>query len=181
MLVAGHISERIDWEGITGALSERPEWSWVLVGPADAGMKERVSALTARDHAGSAARLAFLPPVAVEQVPALIQHCAVPYRLNPFTLASSPLKAVEYLAMGAPVLSTRIPSLEPYGGAIEWVEPGIGKSYSDALDAIGQQGRDHELANIRRAAVRGQSLEAKVKAFRPLVDADTPSSRCFAI
>jgi glycosyltransferase involved in cell wall biosynthesis len=166
VLVTGHISERIDWEGIAGALSERPEWSWVLVGPADEGMKERV--------AGLAGRITWFPPVATEQVPALIQHCdacAVPYRLNSFTLASSPLKAVEYLAMGAGVLSTRIPSLEAYGDGIEWVEPGDGKSYAAALDAIRSEGCRSGPARVRRAAAGSQSLGAKTGAFTTLVAA----------
>ena len=171
VLVAGHISERIDWVGIVGALSERPEWSWILVGSVDDGIKERVTALAAHSS-GAGAKLTVAAPVEIEDVPALIQHCdacAVPYRLNAFSLGSSPLKAVEYLAMGAPVLSTRIPSLESYGDAIHWVEPGVGATYANALDAIKSEGRRCEFAAARRAAVGGQSLASKAETFRRTV------------
>lgn len=106
ILVAGHVSERIDWDGITGAARLRTPWTWIFVGPADKGMKERIA--TRLGQHGF-----YHPPIPVQDVPGWICHCdgcAVPYRLNPFTRASSPLKAMEYLAMGAPVLSTRIPS-----------------------------------------------------------------------
>ncbi len=179
VLVTGHISERIDWPGIIGALSERPEWSWVLAGPADEGMQDKVAAVTANDNARlGTAKLVLLPSVAVEHVPGLIQHCdacAVPYRLNPFTLASSPLKAVEYLAMGAPVRVLESLSLNPYGHVIHWVEPGVGASYAKALDSIRREGRDSELANLRRSTVTGQSTTAKTKAFRAIVLAASPS------
>jgi glycosyltransferase involved in cell wall biosynthesis len=164
ILVAGHISERIDWEGVKGAVKARPEWTWAFVGPADAGMKEKINALGGSNCCH--------PPVPVEQVPAWIKHCdacAVPYRLNPFTMASNPLKAVEYLAMGAPVLSTRIASLERYDGAIEWVREGDGESYARAIDEIAKQAERQEIRQLRRRVVSGDSWGPRVKQFREIV------------
>jgi glycosyltransferase involved in cell wall biosynthesis len=164
ILVAGHISERIDWEGVKGAVKARPEWAWIFVGPADKGMKEKISALGGGNF--------YHPPVPVEQVPAWINHCdacAVPYRLNPFTMASSPLKAVEYLAMGAPVLSTRITSLGSYDGAIEWVREGDAESYARAIDQIVNQEGKQESRQLRRRVVSGDSLGSRVKQFREIV------------
>jgi glycosyltransferase involved in cell wall biosynthesis len=164
ILVAGHISERIDWEGVKGAVRARPEWTWVFVGLADNGMKEKISALGGSNF--------YHPPVPVEQVPAWIKHCnacAVPYRLNSFTMASSPLKAVEYLAMGAPVLSTRITSLGSYDGAIEWVREGDGESYARAIDEIANQVKNQEIRQLRRRVVSGDSWGLRVKQFREIV------------
>jgi glycosyltransferase involved in cell wall biosynthesis len=164
ILVAGHISERIDWEGVKGAVKARPEWTWVFVGPADNGMKEKINALGGSNF--------YHPPVPVEQIPTWIKHCnacAVPYRLNPFTMASSPLKAVEYLAMDAPVLSTRIPSLECYDGAIEWVKEGDGESYAKALDEIANQAGKQEIRQLRRRVVSRDSWGGRVKQFREIV------------
>jgi glycosyltransferase involved in cell wall biosynthesis len=164
ILVAGHISERIDWEGVKGAVKARPEWTWVFVGPADNGMKEKINALGGSNF--------YHPPVPVEQVPAWIKHCnacGVPYRLNPFTMASSPLKAVECLAMGAPVLSTRITSLECYDGAIEWVKEGDGESYAKALDKLLIQGQSKESVIFRQKTVVRNSWGLRVKQFREIV------------
>ena len=41
ILVSGHISDRIDWNGICGASLLRPEWTWIILGPTDQGIKEK--------------------------------------------------------------------------------------------------------------------------------------------
>jgi glycosyltransferase involved in cell wall biosynthesis len=164
VLVAGHISERIDWEGIRGAVKTRTDWTWVFIGPADAGMKEKIN-----NMGGSTF---YYPPIPAEEVPAWISHCdacAVPYRLNPFTAASSPLKAIEYLAMGAPVLSTRIPSLGCYDRAIEWVIESDGESYSKALSTLTIKSKDYSIRAFRQRAVSGDSWGARVNQFRKII------------
>ncbi len=165
ILVVGHVSERIDWEGIVASSRILPEWTWIFLGPADSGMEERISnALRERGF--------YHPPIPVPDVPAWINHCdgcAVPYRLNPFTRASHPLKALEYLAMGAPVLSTKIPSLEQYDGAIEWVNERDGESYAKALNKLEGQSRNHEFAVLQQQAVARDSWGVRVNHFREIV------------
>jgi glycosyltransferase involved in cell wall biosynthesis len=164
ILVAGHISERIDWEGITGAVKARPNWTWVFIGPADAGMVERINTI-----GGSTL---YHPTVPVEKVPAWIRYCnacAVPYRLNPFTMASSPLKAIEYLAMGSPVLSTRIPGLQAYGDVIHWVDESCGMSYARGLDKALEEKKDFGRMNARCMAVSNDSWARKAETFKAIV------------
>jgi teichuronic acid biosynthesis glycosyltransferase TuaH len=165
LLVAGHISNRIDWEGIHEASRMRPEWTWVFVGPPDPGIQERIS-----HDLGSHGF--WHPPVPLEEVPAWIQNCdvcAVPYRLNCFTLASSPLKAIEYLAMGSPVVCTRIPALQPYGDVIHWVDESCGKSYVMGLDkALGEK-TDSIRMKARCIAVSNDSWARKAETFKALV------------
>jgi len=165
ILVAGHISERIDWDGIIGASQLRTPWTWVFVGPADQGVQEKIQ----RDLGVHGY---YHPPIPLTEVPAWISHCdacVVPYRLNPFTRASHPLKAIEYLAMGAVVLSTRIPSLERYDGAIEWVNEGDGESYARALDDLVNQAGNQEIRELRRRAVSGDSWGVRLNQFREIV------------
>lgn len=165
ILVVGHVSERIDWEGIIRASQLRPNWHWVFVGPADSGMKEKITNTLGVNGC-------YHAPIPVTDVPAWIHNCevcAVPYRLNPFTRASHPLKAIEYLAMGAPVLSTRIPSLQCYNGAIKWVSEGDGGSYARALDELANQAGSQEIRELRRRAVSGDSLKIRVNQFREIV------------
>ena len=175
ILITGHISERIDWSGILGAAKARPEWNWVFIGPADMGMSERIDALDESLNEGGQSRrrhLHCLPAVPVAEVPSLIAHCnvcAIPYRLNPFTLASSPLKGIEFLAMGAPVLSTRIPSLKRYDQAIRWVEEGNGESYAQALDHLADEKNNPAGIQIRRGAVSGDAWADRLREFRNIV------------
>jgi glycosyltransferase involved in cell wall biosynthesis len=164
ILVAGHISERIDWEGIKGAVKARPGWTWVFVGPVDTGLKERINTLGGSSF--------YYPPIPVEEVPSWIAHCdacAVPYRLNPFTRASSPIKGIEYLAMGIPVLSTRIPALQSYGDVIHWVDEGCGESYALGLDKALEEKTDSGRMKARCMAVSKDSWARKVEAFKAIV------------
>ncbi|MNP64339.1 putative teichuronic acid biosynthesis glycosyltransferase TuaH [compost metagenome] len=39
----------------------------------------------------------------------LLDVCLIPFRLNPLTLATNPIKAYEYLAAGKPVISSNLP------------------------------------------------------------------------
>lgn len=168
ILVAGHISQRIDWVAVAEAMRLRPQYSWIFVGPADADAAAEI--LRVRNASGAAVFL--YEPVAYEDVPAWIAHCdlcAVPYRLNKFTMASSPLKAIEYLACGAPTLSTEIPSLLPLSDAIAWVREGDPISYAKALDALEAQGRARAAVETRRAAAQKHGWTSKARKFRDLL------------
>ena len=169
ILITGHISERVDWDGIAAAAALRPTWSWIFVGPADDGMAGRIAGI----QAATGARMFLHPPVPYETVPAWIAHCdacAVPYRLNNFTRASSPLKAIEYLGIGAPVLSTEIPSLIALGDAIIWVREGEGTSYVEALDALTEQGCSAKAAERRYSSVRNETWAHKARTFYQLLE-----------
>lgn len=169
ILVAGHVSERIDWDGIAAAAALRPLWSWVFVGPADDGMASRIASI----EAATGARMVLRPPVPHEAVAAWIAHCdacAVPYRLNDFTSASSPLKAIEYLGAGAPVLSTEVPSLANFSDAIAWVWEGDGMKYVEALEVLTEQGRSAKAVERRRSSVRNETWAQKARSFCQLIE-----------
>ena len=168
ILISGHVSERIDWDGIAVASRLRPEWTWVFLGPADNGMREKI-----KDILGNQGF--YHPAVPANEVPAWIFHCdacAVAYRLNPFTQASHPLKAIEYLAMGAPVLSTRIPSLGKYDGAVDWVSVSEGKSYVSAMDKNIYDLGNSEFRTMRQRAVAADSWEVRLDQFKEIVNND---------
>ena len=176
ILVTGHVSERIDWDGVAGAVNARPNWTWVFVGPADPEIPKKIVQLSFhtanRSNGGDSPRIVWRDAVPLEEIPALIGQsdaCAVPYRLNAFTRASSPLKAVEYLAMGAPVISTRVPSLEQYAEAIQWIEERDGESYARGLDKMMLGRGDAARSAARRAAVANESWAIKMNHFRKMV------------
>ncbi len=168
ILVPGHVSERIDWEGIRTAAKMRPAWSWVFLGPADRGMAAHIESIGTE----SGATIKLNPPVPINEVPAWIAHsdaCAVPYRLNTFTLASSPLKAIECLGSGAPLLSTRIPSLECFGELISWVVEADGASYAGALDELARQERFGARTKKHQIAVQSYNWSAQTQRFRDIL------------
>ena len=165
ILVSGHISDRIDWNGICEASLLRPEWTWIILGPTDEGIKEKNSLAFGQ-------RAIWHPQVALTDVPAWISYsdaCAVPYRLNAFTLASYPLKAIEYLAMGVPLLSTRVPSLQHYKDAVLWVDEGDAGAYAGALDRCLTLEAVSSRREARRRAVKEDPWGVRVSQFKEMV------------
>lgn len=156
VLVAGHVSERIDWDGITAFAALRPDVAWVFLGPADLRMTERVQVIRAD--------MRILAPVPHSEVPAFIAHtdvCAAPYCLNAFTRASSPLKVIEYLGMGAPVVTTRVDALEVFHNVVYPVAEGDGHSYAAAMARALADGRSASRRAARVAAVAAHTWSRK--------------------
>jgi glycosyltransferase involved in cell wall biosynthesis len=150
---------------VIAALSLKPEWNWVFVDPTTREIKERMIRRLGLHG--------FLfPSIPLTDVPAWLVHsdaCAVPYKLNMFTQASHPLKALEYLAMGKPVLSTRVPSLESYDTVVEWIDEGNGASYITALDKIKAQSNDANLKALRHQVVAKDTWDHRVCQFLEMV------------
>lgn len=133
-----------------GLLSElaraRPEWSWALVGPE----QEDVGGLAEHPN------VHLLGHVPHSGLPALIQGfdvALVPYTEEAFTTTVMPTKAGEYLAMGKPVVSTRIPAmveLERATGAVTVAAPARDAFLAAIEEALAEAG-DPAAAERRRA------------------------------
>lgn len=162
ILVAGHVSERIDWGGIAAFAAARPDIAWVFLGPADPGMAARVAAIA--EESGASMRV--LPSVPHAEVPAYVAHsdiCAAPYRLNAFTRASSPLKVIEYLGAGAPVVSTHVDALKEFNDVVYWIAEGDGRSYRVAIEAALAEGHMAHLRTSRVGAVSSHTWTKKAE------------------
>jgi teichuronic acid biosynthesis glycosyltransferase TuaH len=62
----------------------------------------------------AASPLHWLGPVPVDQVPGLLSRAVVgllPHRVDSFTASMSPMKLLEYLAAGLPVVATPVPGV----------------------------------------------------------------------
>jgi len=162
VLVAGHVSERIDWEGVAGCRRRLPDVHWVFLGPADLGAIDRVAAVGAH----------FRPPVPLAEVPAWIAHSevgAIPYRRNAFTRASHPLKALEFLAMGLPTFATRIPSLVQFDRELVFVDEADGASYAAVASRLSSAMRSGSLRSPS-PAVRNHSIGRRLELFLSTVE-----------
>ena len=121
--------------GFVGLLNDRTDLSLLeavadtglsllVVGPHQTGFAdERVGSLRSRPN------VRFAGPVAFDALPAVMDHIdigLVPYADTPFNRASFPLKALEYLAAGRPVVGTDLP-------ALRWLTNDIARSSSDPL------------------------------------------------
>jgi teichuronic acid biosynthesis glycosyltransferase TuaH len=99
---AGGLTWRVDFELLAAVAEARPDWRLALVGEGPA----------AEPGPPNLVRFGAKP---YAELPAWVQRfdvALIPYRQEPFNLASFPLKVFEYLAAGTPVVSTPLPALE---------------------------------------------------------------------
>lgn len=96
---------RVDISLMIELAKARPEWSIVLIGPMEKGLK-------IGGHLPS--NLHFLGMRPYEDLPYYLKGldvCLIPFLDTPAGRASNPLKLYEYLAAGRPVVSTPVPDL----------------------------------------------------------------------
>jgi teichuronic acid biosynthesis glycosyltransferase TuaH len=153
--LVGHLSARIDM-GLLEAVAG--ECSLLLVGSRDPAWEpERFPRLVARD------RVAWVGQQPYEALPGYLRRVdvgIVPYVDSTFNRASFPLKTLEYLAAGLPVVSTDLP-------ATRWLETDLVRIAGDPAgfvaavrDAAAVADRP-ELVAARQAFARRHSWEVR--------------------
>jgi len=103
----GSLSAWLDTELLSKVIASMPHWNFVFIGKEEADM----SMLKTFKNTY------FLGPRQHKQLPSYSQHwqaSLLPFRDNAQIRACNPLKLVEYLAGGRPVVSTSFPALMPY-------------------------------------------------------------------
>jgi glycosyltransferase involved in cell wall biosynthesis len=106
----GQINERLDRELVRLVARAHPEWSIVLVGPVLRDLD--LGPLRALQN------VHFLGPANLDRLPEFLRPmavCTVPFLVNEHTRTMNPLKVLEYLAAGKPVVATPLPALRAYG------------------------------------------------------------------
>ncbi|MCM4084874.1 glycosyltransferase [Paractinoplanes hotanensis] len=152
--VVGQLSDRIDI-GLLEALADRGI-SLLLVGPRDPRWEPgRFELLIARPHVRWTDRQPH------ESLPGWFAQMDVgvtPYVKSDFNRASFPLKTLEYLAAGLPVVTTDLP-------ATRWLDTGLvtiadePSSFADAVHQVA--GPRPDLVAARRAFAAGHSWQAR--------------------
>lgn len=104
--VGGMVNSKMNWQWIKEAAVERPQWSFVFVGPCAEPPPPYISGQK---------NIRFFGAKPQEALPAFIKGfdvCIIPYQGEDFLKACQPTKAFEYLACGKPVVASWIPELE---------------------------------------------------------------------
>lgn len=165
--VIGHLSSRID-VSLLEAVADAG-FSLLLVGSRDPNWEtDRFAALVRKE------RVTWIDRRTPEELPGYLRWIDVgltPYADTPFNRASFPLKTLEYLAAGRPVVSTDLP-------AARWLNTdlvSIAKHRSDFVAAV----RDAiatsspEDAQRRKAFAAQHSWEQRAEAFARAIGLDT--------
>jgi teichuronic acid biosynthesis glycosyltransferase TuaH len=168
----GQLSDRIDLPVLT-AIADAG-FSLLIVGPLDPQWEQqRFKELVNRSN------VHYTGPVPAEAVPAYLAGIDVgitPYRDTPFNRASFPLKTLEYLGAGVPVISTDIP-------AAHWLRADLTRTeqarWADHIMVLAGSGAD--FVNAIRRITASDSPAAPGGGFRSVATKDlTRASRCIA-
>jgi teichuronic acid biosynthesis glycosyltransferase TuaH len=168
----GQLSDRIDLS-VLNAIADAG-FSLLIVGPLDPRWKERrFKELVSRSH------VYYTGQVPAEAVPSYLDAIDIgitPYRDTAFNQASFPLKTLEYLGAGVPVVSTDIP-------AARWLRADLARGeqarWADRIMVLAGNSADFVHA-IRRIAASG-SPAATGGGFPGVATRDsTRASQCIA-
>jgi glycosyltransferase involved in cell wall biosynthesis len=155
---------KVDLRLVERLAADRPDWSFVLIGPEweGAGTREAIDPLRRLRN------VALLGHVPYNDLPAYL-HAAdvliIPYVRNTATRAVFPLKFFEYLATGKPVVASPLPSLLPYHEAVALVD--TPRAWVAAIEAALRD--PQRLAEQRQVLARRHTWNARLRAMERVV------------
>jgi len=104
----GAIADWFDLDLMSYIAKQRPEYTFVLLGGVFAVDISHLECL------GNVRLLGQQPYEAMPQYLYHFDTCIIPFKINPITEATDPVKVYEYLCGGKPVVSVALPELKPY-------------------------------------------------------------------
>ena len=142
----GMISTWFDFDLLDEAVAVRPEWTFVLVGPADDRIRARL------DRSLNAANLLWLGERPSSEMPAYASGFDVGviwFTVDHMTAGVTPLKMFEYLAAGTPCVSTPLPAASSTRGVrvasdADQMVAAIEAALSDDSDHVRRLGASHD-------------------------------------
>jgi glycosyltransferase involved in cell wall biosynthesis len=139
---AGSIDFRFDADLVAAAAERLREWSFVLAGPVLGTRPQSLAGLPNVRLLGS------LPAGEIPGVLAGGSVCIMPYRQAAFSHTLFPVKLVEYLAAGRPVVSTPLRALREFSDVVTLASGA--QAFADGIEAAA--GEDSPEARERRIA-----------------------------
>ena len=151
----GSISQWLNYELIASVCLANPNWDFVFIGPVELEF----------NPLPKLSNVYYLGPKPHDALPSYSQHwdaSLLPFKLNEQILACSPLKLMEYLATGTPVVTTPFPALEPYKQHVNLVN--TAEEFSQALNHVLHK------SSINSEIVRTDSWDARTQAVSRLLE-----------
>lgn len=159
VLFWGLVDRRLDLEFLTALGQRLTEGSIVLVGPQQ-DVDPRLFAIP---------RLHCIGPLSYEDLPvaaAVSDVLVMPYADLPVTRAMQPLKLKEYMATGKPVVSRRLPAVEPWSDALDAVD--TAEQFAAAVTERLSSGLPHD-QQIARNRLNAEDWTSKARTMRQVL------------
>ncbi len=152
----GSLSKWLDYDLINQVTEINPDWHFIFIG------KNELSYNPIIDREN----VHLMGPKPHSQLPHYSQHWQVsllPFVDNEQIRACNPLKLLEYLATGTPVISTDFPALKPYKSAIKIVNSAA--DFNLSLNVIQQEWLKHN-AETRQKKIQQQAQLIKTHTWQ---------------
>ncbi|HEY2796846.1 MAG TPA: polysaccharide pyruvyl transferase family protein [Thermoanaerobaculia bacterium] len=151
----GALARWFDAPLLDAVARENPDWRFVLIG-------QELDKSLAREPLLKRENVLWLGPRDYETLPGYLASfdvATIPFRINPITLSTSPLKLFEYFAGGKPVVTTPMPECEAFP-EVEIARDA--PAFSAALARARAKGSDPAFRERLRALGRENSWGARV-------------------
>ncbi|NOZ72421.1 MAG: glycosyltransferase family 1 protein [Chloroflexi bacterium] len=112
----GAINEKLDLDLLIFSARRHPDWSFVLVGPVL--ISRQLQQLQTLQQLPNVHFFGQRPYQELPQYMRACDICTIPYQRNEWTRNISSLKLYEYLANGAPIVSTDIPAAREFADVV---------------------------------------------------------------
>jgi len=155
----GGLSDWVDLDLVAQLARDRPDWSFVLVGPVG------IDPAPVRQLPN----VRFLGPRPYADLPeylAAMDVGLIPFKRNDVTYHADPIKAYEYLAAGLPVVATDMPALRRLGPLVSLADTVDG--FLGSIQVAIDEGRDLRSAE-RQAEAQRHSWASRFQRFEHLV------------
>lgn len=150
----GSLGDWLDYELLAELATRRPQWSFVFVGPKASSRFDRLLDLPNVRHLG-VIDYADLPRQAI-----WFDIGLIPFKINELTCRVHPIKALEYLALGLPTVSARMPDLAEFAETIRFASTADEWLVQIERALLGES-RSDEAIRPRRAAAAPHDWDAR--------------------
>jgi glycosyltransferase involved in cell wall biosynthesis len=156
----GVINDWVDLALIDRMAGLRKDWSWVLIGP------HQTNTDILRKHSN----VVLLGKVPYETLPgyaACFDVGIIPFVVNDLTINVNPLKLLEYLACGLPVVSTPIPEAAKYGKLVSIA--GTPEAFVSAIESLLGENTCEKITE-RISVARSNSWDSRAEVLSAHID-----------
>jgi glycosyltransferase involved in cell wall biosynthesis len=161
----GGLHRFVDLELITKMASERPDWTWVFIGPVQTPVGE-LSNLPNVHFLGQRPHSELVNYISSFDV------CIVPYLDNQETSTIVPVKINEYLAVGKPVVSTELPAVLDFNakyGILKTSPPSV-SSFLQAIEDSLNESNGVDVITRRREVAALSDWHGRLNEMSALIE-----------
>lgn len=160
----GTLGDWLDYELLGRLADHNRDWTFAFIGPAPS---QQAKALFARPNVRWHAEV---PHAELPRHSTHFDAALVPFVQNELTRSVHPIKVLEYLALGLPVVATPLPDLQPLSGVLRLADTTDGwqRALGEAIQPIE---RSPLAMERRRVAVREQTWERREEQIMHELDA----------